>query len=94
MGGLGAMAAATKSATKTVGGGLSNLNDNLKKSLITKFQKDLIVQTKKDGLVHEEVIDTTNNVIDDLFLNSDHCLIKNIDKVEQKDIKDIDEEIY
>ena len=46
MGGLGAMAAATKSATKTVGGGLSNLNDNLKKSLITKFQKDMVVHKK------------------------------------------------
>ena len=58
---------------------LASMSGNKKKS--QNHIKKHKVETKED-----ELIDITNNVIDDIFLNDEHKCIKDLDPKEQKDI--------
>jgi len=66
---------------------LANMSGNKKKSH-NHIKKHKVVNKE------DELIDITNNVIDDIFLNDEHKCIKDLDPKEQKDITEIDEEIF
>ena len=50
---------------------------------------------KIDGLKHDAIVDLTNNVLDDIFIDdTNHPVIRELPTKDQKDITEIDEEIF